>query len=113
MSTITKNRDTNAPNHAPEPRAAKGRPATGATSAKSKRTKASAAPKERTAARPWIIGGIDYGPAVLAIEDLSEWAFDLARKNVAGWPEGKRRVAKAHRAVLDMFRGRRLRAADE
>lgn len=59
--------------------------------------------------------GIDYGPAVEAIDDLIGWAFDLARKDVAGWREGTRRVRAAHRYVSALVRGKRPRveARDE
>lgn len=58
---------------------------------------------------PWVIGGIDYGPAVAAVHDLAAWAFDLATRDVAEWPEGQRRVAAARRFVLARLRGRRPR----
>lgn len=47
---------------------------------------------------------IDYGPAIEALDDLLGWAFDLARKDVAGWPEGTRRVRSAHRFVRAVLR---------
>ena len=58
---------------------------------------------------PWVIGGIDYGPAVAAIHDLAAWAFDLATRDVTEWPEGRRRVAAARRFVLARLRGKRPR----
>lgn len=80
----------------------------------SRPSSASPRPKRRRpAAPPWIINGTDYGPAVLAIEDLLGWAFDLAHRNVADWPEGKRRVQRTRRALLDRLHGRRARASDE
>jgi hypothetical protein len=57
--------------------------------------------------RPWVLGGIDYGPAIGAVADLANWAFELAAKDVADWPEGRRRVRSAKRYVLDRLRGRR------
>lgn len=57
--------------------------------------------------RPWVVGGIDYGPAICAVADLASWAFDLATKDVEDWPEGRRRVRSARRYVLDRLRGRR------
>ena len=66
-------------------------------------------PRPRTAkpSRPWVIGGIDYGPAIGAVADLANWAFDLAAKDVEDWREGRRRVKTARRYVLDRLRGRR------
>ena len=52
---------------------------------------------------------IDYGPAVEAIDDLLGWAFELARKDVAGWREGMRRVRVAHRYISALVRGKRPR----
>jgi hypothetical protein len=67
-------------------------------------------PGRRTrAAVPWIEGGIDYGPALVAIEELIAWAFDLAATQVADWPEGKRRVRNARRIVANAIRGKRTR----
>lgn len=53
--------------------------------------------------------GIDYGPVVAAINDLIAWAFELAERDVAGWPEGQRRVRTARRFVLARLRGKRPR----
>jgi hypothetical protein len=53
--------------------------------------------------------GIDYGPVFAAINDLVTWAFELAERDVAGWPEGRRRVRAARRFVLARLRGKRLR----
>jgi len=58
------------------------------------------------AAHPWVIDGIDYGPAIAAAGDLAAWAFDLAAKDVADWPEGRRRVRAARRYVLARLRGK-------
>ena len=49
---------------------------------------------------PWVLGGIDYGLAAVTVSDLSAWAFDLAARDVADWPEGQRRVQTAHQLVL-------------
>jgi hypothetical protein len=57
--------------------------------------------------RPWVLGGVDYGPAIVAVADLAAWAFELAAKDVEDWPEGRRRVRSARRYVLDRLRGRR------
>jgi hypothetical protein len=70
-------------------------------------TTASAKP----AAHPWVIDGIDYGPAVAAVGDLAAWAFDLAARDVADWPEGQRRVRTARRFVLARLRSRHQRSA--
>lgn len=64
---------------------------------------------DRTRARPWIQDGIDYGPAILAIRDLATWAFDVAERDVADWPEGLHRVHTARRFVLARIRGKRAR----
>jgi len=53
--------------------------------------------------------GIDYGPAVAAVHGLAAWAFDLAARDVTGWPEGQRRVRAARRFVLARLRGKRPR----
>ncbi len=53
-------------------------------------------------------GGID-GPAIAAVRDLTAWAFDLAARNVAGWPEGRRRVRSARRFAIGRLRGKRPR----
>jgi len=78
----------------------------------SKRKKASPArpvgpssARRASARRPWVIGGIDYGPAILAVSGLAEWAFELAASDVEDWPEGRRRVRNARRYVLDRLRG--------
>jgi hypothetical protein len=57
------------------------------------------------ALRPWVIGGVDYGPVIVAVTDLAAWAFDLAASDVSDWPEGQRRVASARRHVLARIRG--------
>lgn len=66
-------------------------------------------PRDRYPARPWIQGGIDYGPAIVAIHELAAWAFEVAEHDVDGWPEGLRRVRTARRFVLARIRGRRAR----
>ena len=57
-------------------------------------------------AHPWVIGDVDFGPAVAAVHDLAAWAFDLAARDVADWPEGRRRVRNARRFVLRRLRGK-------
>ena len=69
-------------------------------------TKPRIADDDRTRATP-----IDYGPALDAIEDLTKWAFKLATKDVAGWPEGRERVRNAKRFVLGRLRGKAAREA--
>lgn len=66
---------------------------------------------KKPAARPWVIDGIDYGPAIAAVGDLTEWALDLAAKDVADWPEGQRRVRAARKYVLARLRGKHVRHA--
>ena len=79
-------------------------------SAKQKPTTATTknrAPKPtRPTAPPWIEGGIDYGPALVAIDELIAWAFDLAAASVPD-RESKRRVKHARRQVIATFRGKR------
>jgi hypothetical protein len=64
----------------------------------------------RPPGRPWVIGGIDYGPAIAAVSDLIGWAFDLAERDVADWPEGLRRVRTARRFALARLRDKRPRS---
>lgn len=52
--------------------------------------------------------GIDYEPALAAVDDLAAWAFDLAGRDVADWPEGKRRVRSTRRYVHAVLRGKRI-----
>ena len=78
-----------------------------------KRATASAAAPDactRPPGRPRVIGGIDYGPAIAAVHDLIAWAFDLAERDVADWPEGRRRVRTARRFVLARLRDNRPRS---
>jgi len=60
-----------------------------------------------------VINGIDYGPAIAAVGDLAAWAFDLAARDVANWPEGQRRVRTARRFVLARLRGKDHRAPSD
>ncbi len=57
-------------------------------------------------AHPWVIGDTDFGPAIAAVHDLAAWAFDLAARDVADWPDGRRRVRNARRFVLGRLRGK-------
>jgi hypothetical protein len=61
----------------------------------------------RPPVRRRMIGGIEYGPAIEAVCDLIAWAFDLAEREVADWPEGRRRVRTARRFVLARLHGKR------
>lgn len=49
--------------------------------------------------------GIDCGPAIAAGHNLAAWAFDLAARNVAGWPEGLRRVLDGEHLALGTVLG--------
>jgi len=71
-----------------------------------KQSSVAAASRTESAAHPWVIGDIDFGPAVAAVHDLAAWAFDLAARDVADWPEGRRRVRNARRFVLGRLRGK-------
>ncbi|MBP6627872.1 MAG: hypothetical protein KA297_00485 [Kofleriaceae bacterium] len=66
---------------------------------------------DKPAAHPWVSDGIDYGPAIAAVGDLAAWAFDLAARDVADWPEGQLRVRTARRYVLARLRGKYQRSA--
>jgi hypothetical protein len=66
-------------------------------------------PRTEPTGRPRMIGGIDYGPAFAAVHDFAAWAFDLAARDVADWPEGQRRVDSARRFVLARVRGKHPR----
>ena len=74
---------------------------------KSKKKSPTASRSARAPRRPWVSGGVDYGPAIGAVADLATWAFDLAAGDVADWPEGRRRVMSARRHVLSRLRGKR------
>lgn len=81
-------------------------------------TRAAPSARKRTTQRtmsapPWIEGGIDYGPALVAAEELIAWAFDLAAASVADSPEGKRRVKNARRFATASIRGQRTPASAE
>lgn len=80
-----------------------------------KTTKATAAKRARGTARtapPWVEGGIDYGPALVAIDELIAWAFDLAAASVPD-RESKRRVKNARRLVDARLRGKPAPAGSE
>ena len=69
-------------------------------------TKPRAPKRTRPTSPPWIEGGIDYGPALVAIDELIAWAFDLAAASVPD-RESKRRVKNARRQVIATLRGKR------
>ena len=71
-----------------------------------KQSEVAAGSRAESAAHPWVIGDIDFGPAVAAVHDLAAWAFDLAARDVADWPEGRRRVRNARWFVLGRLRGK-------
>ena len=69
--------------------------------------------RKRKAARPappltppWIEGGIDYDPALVAIEELIDWAFNIAAASVADAPADVRRVRNARRYALASIHGK-------
>ena len=71
------------------------------------------AKRKRKAARPalpltppWIEGGIDYDPALVAIEELIDWAFGVAAASVADAPADARRVRNARRYALAAIHGK-------
>ena len=72
----------------------------------SKRKRKTSPARPAASRLPWIVGGVDYGPAIAAVSDIAEWAFELAARDVEEWPEGLRRVRNARRYVLDRLRGR-------
>ncbi len=57
-------------------------------------------------APPWIEGGIDYDPALVAIEELIDWAFGVAAASVADAPADARRVRNARRYALAAIHGK-------
>ena len=73
---------------------------------KSKRRSTNTTSTAPEPAHPWVIGDVDFGPAVAAVHDLAGWAFELAARDVADWPEGRRRVRNARRFVLGRLRGK-------
>lgn len=78
-------------------------------------TKTTAAKRARGTARPappWVEGEIDYGPALVAIDELIAWAFDLAASSVPD-RESKRRVKNARRLVVARMRGKPAPAGSE
>jgi len=74
-----------------------------------KQSSVAAGSRAESTAHPWVIGDIDFGPAVAAVHDLAAWAFDLAARDVADWPEGRHRVRNARRFVLGRLCGKDVR----
>lgn len=69
--------------------------------------------RKRKAARPappltppWLESGIDYDPALVAIEELIDWAFGVAAASVADAPADVRRVRNARRYALAAIHGK-------
>lgn len=60
-------------------------------------------PRRRASRRP----GINIKPALAALRDLAAWALGLAERDVAAWPEGRRRVRVSRRYLLARLRGER------
>jgi hypothetical protein len=52
-------------------------------------------------------------PPLDAVAELAVWAFALAEKSVADWPEGKRRVHAARRHLVARLRGQWIDAPCE
>lgn len=52
-------------------------------------------------------------PPLGAVAELAVWAFALAEKSVADWPEGMRRVRAARRHLVARLRGHVIDVADE
>ncbi|MBL8626826.1 MAG: hypothetical protein JNK64_36395 [Myxococcales bacterium] len=55
---------------------------------------------------PWLEGGIDYDPALVAVEELIDWAFNVATASVADAPADVRRVRNARRYALASIHGK-------
>lgn len=58
------------------------------------------------AGAPWVLDGIDYGPARAALGEIARWALDIAAKNVADWPAALARVEKTRKAILAHLAGK-------
>ncbi len=71
------------------------------TTSKQKQTSHPLADTDRSRPTP-----VNYGPALDAVEDLFKWAFGLAAKDVAGWPDGEDRVRNARRHLIKALRGK-------
>ena len=72
-------------------------------------------PAVAAARAPWIVDGIDYGPARAAVGDLANWALDIAERAVDDWPAGQVHVRNTRRFVsarLDDKKPRRVSIED-
>jgi hypothetical protein len=58
---------------------------------------------------PWIVDGIDYGPARAAVRDLANWALDIAECAVDDWPVGQVHVRNTRRFVTARIAGKEPR----
>jgi hypothetical protein len=58
---------------------------------------------------PWIVGGIDVGPAALPVAEIVTWAFELVADVVSDWPEARERVERAQACLA----GEAARASDD
>lgn len=56
-------------------------------------------PAVAAACAPWIVDGIDYGPARAVVCDLANWALDIAERAVEDWPAGQVHVRNTRRFV--------------
>ena len=66
---------------------------------------------ERIAAAgaPWIRGGIDYGPMRAALQDLSDWVFNIAESSVEDWSSARAHIRATRRYVDAQIHGYRAR----
>ena len=58
---------------------------------------------------PWIYDGIDYGPARAAVNDLANWALDIAERAVDDWPMAQAHVRNTRRFVSARIEGKKAR----
>lgn len=65
----------------------------------SKKKRKKASPAVAAARAPWIVDGIDYGPARAAVRDLANWALNIAERAVDDWPAGQVHVRNTRRFV--------------
>lgn len=88
----------------------------GSRSRSSRATRSSvkkASPAVTAARAPWVRDGIDYGPARAAIQDLANWALDIADQWVGDWPLGRKHVRNTRRFLLARIQGRKVRGSFE
>ena len=67
--------------------------------------KKKASPAVAAARAPWVLDGIDYGPARAAAHELANWALDIADRAVDDWPLGQAHVRNARRFVTARIAG--------